>query len=74
MLEEKKSYFEHECVYDYCVRISARACVYVCAYVCVQRGIQQHVNCLMGGQLHTTVISSPLLVIWPLFKYLPEAA
>lgn len=60
----KEVLFEYECVHYYCVRTC----------VCEQRDIQQHVNCLMGGQLHTTAISSPLLVIWTLFKYLPEAA
>ena len=60
----KEVLFEHECVHYYCV----------CTCVCVQRGIQQHVNCLMVGQLHTTAVSSLLLVIWTLFKYLPAVA
>ena len=60
----KEVLYEHECVHYYCV----------CTCVCVQRDIQQHVNGLMGRQLHTTAISPPLLVIWTLVKYLPEAA
>jgi hypothetical protein len=34
MLEERKAYFEHECVYYYCVRVCACVSVYVRVYVC----------------------------------------